>query len=74
MILPNCTIKLTEEQIRQLQPLFDAGQEFPNKTWAIIGQPLRDPGNVQFIIVREIAMKGIRALAIADRRERGEIL
>ena len=81
MLLPSCTIELTDEQEAQLQPLIDAVRKHgfvpQTKAWAILGQPLTDEGSrtkFAFVIVREVARAGIAALAQADRRERGEIL
>ena len=81
MILPSCTIELTDEQEKQLKPLIDAVSEHgfvpQTRAWAILGQTLTDDGSrtkFAFVIVREIARKGIAAIAQADRRERGEIL
>ena len=81
MILPTCKIELTNEQESLLQPLFDAvdknGFVPRSKSWAIFSQSFSYEGGratVEFVIVREIARKGIAAIAQADRRERGEIL
>ena len=81
MILPSCTIELTDEQEKQLKPLIDAVSEHgfvpQTRAWAILSQSLTDDGSrLKFgcVIVREVARAGIAAIAQADRRERGEIL
>ena len=81
MILPSCTIELTDEQEAQLKPLIDAVSEHgfvpQTRAWAILCKPLTDDGSrlkFRCVIVHEVARAGIAAIAQADRRERGEIL